>query len=64
MIGGPELWVIAGVLVVIFGAKKLPEIGKGVGEAIKNFKKSMSESHEDTTSVQRDGQKREEKKTD
>lgn len=37
-------WVIVGVvaLIVIFGVSKLPEIGKGIGEAIKNFKKAMS----------------------
>ena len=46
MIGGTELWIIMGILVAIFGAKRLPEIGKGVGEAIKNFKKSMSEPSE------------------
>lgn len=62
MIGGSELWVIAGILVAIFGAKRLPEIGKGVGEAIKNFKKSMSEPAEETPPAQ--GQEKEEKKTD
>lgn len=37
-------WIIVGVvaLVVIFGVSKLPEIGKGIGEGIKNFKKSLS----------------------
>ncbi len=37
-------WIIVGVvaLVVIFGVSKLPEIGKGIGEGIKNFKKALS----------------------
>jgi sec-independent protein translocase protein TatA len=34
------------ILVVLFGASRLPEIGRGIGEAIKNFKKSMSEPPE------------------
>jgi TatA/E family protein of Tat protein translocase len=32
--------------IVLFGASRLPEIGSGIGEAIKNLKKSMSELHE------------------
>ena len=35
------LLLILIIAVVIFGAKKLPQIGKGMGEAIKNFKKSV-----------------------
>lgn len=34
-----ELLVIAGIVVLIFGAKKLPEIGKGLGGAIREFRK-------------------------
>ncbi len=34
------------ILVVLFGASRLPEIGSGIGEAIKNLKKSMPELHE------------------
>ena len=46
MVGVGELWPILGILVLIFGASRLPEIGKGVGEAIRNFKKSVSEQEE------------------
>ena len=45
MIGGigiPELLLIFGILVLLFGAKKLPEIGKGLGEGIKSFKDALS----------------------
>lgn len=37
-------WIIVGVVavIVIFGVSKLPEIGKGIGEGIKNFKKALS----------------------
>jgi sec-independent protein translocase protein TatA len=39
---GPwELILILLIVVVLFGAKRLPEMGKGIGEGIKNFKKSM-----------------------
>ena len=42
-IGMTELLVILAIVLVIFGANKLPEIGKGMGEAIGNFKKAMNE---------------------
>ena len=45
-IGMTELLVILAIVLVIFGANKLPEIGKGMGQAIGNFKKSMKESNE------------------
>ncbi len=43
-IGIPELIVILLIAVLIFGAKRLPEIGKGIGEAINNFKSSVKDS--------------------
>ncbi|HLK63956.1 MAG TPA: twin-arginine translocase TatA/TatE family subunit [Bryobacteraceae bacterium] len=46
-IGWPELVVIGIVFVVLFGAKKIPEIGKGIGEGIKNFKNAMKEGEKD-----------------
>lgn len=42
-IGTTELLVIFVILLVLFGGKKLPELGKGIGEAIRDFKKSMKE---------------------
>jgi len=45
-LGVTELIIVLVIVVIVFGASKLPEIGKGVGEAIKNFKKSTSESPE------------------
>jgi len=45
-LGVTELIIILVIVVVLFGAKKLPEIGSGIGEAIKNFKKSTSETSE------------------
>ena len=45
-LGVTELVIILVIIVILFGASRLPEIGKGVGEAIKNFKKSMSDQPE------------------
>ncbi|MFQ5671918.1 MAG: twin-arginine translocase TatA/TatE family subunit [Nitrospinales bacterium] len=43
-IGFPELMIILVIIMIIFGAGKLPEIGSAFGNSIKNFKKSMSEA--------------------
>ena len=46
MIGGigmPELIIILAIVLIIFGAGKLPEIGKGLGRGIRNFKKSVTD---------------------
>jgi sec-independent protein translocase protein TatA len=45
-LGATELIIILVIVVVLFGASRLPEIGRGVGEAIKNFKKSISDKPE------------------
>ena len=42
-LGFPELIIILVIVFFIFGAKRLPEMGKGIGEAIKGFKSSMRE---------------------
>ena len=45
-IGLPELLVILAVAVLLFGGKKIPEVAKGLGEGIRNFKNSLrSEEH-------------------
>ena len=45
-IGMPELIIILVIILIIFGAGKLPEIGKGIGQGIKNFKKATKEPDE------------------
>jgi sec-independent protein translocase protein TatA len=40
-IGTTELIVIFVILLVLFGGKKLPELGRGIGDAIREFKKSL-----------------------
>jgi sec-independent protein translocase protein TatA len=42
-IGPMELMLVLGVAVLFFGGKKLPELAKGLGEGIKNFKNAMKE---------------------
>ena len=42
-LGTPELVVILGIAFLIFGGKKLPEIGSGLGKAISSFKNGLSE---------------------
>jgi TatA/E family protein of Tat protein translocase len=47
-IGFPELMIILVIIMIIFGAGKLPEIGNAFGKSIKNFKKSMKEAEEES----------------
>lgn len=42
-LGGQELWIILGIVVLLFGAKKIPELAKSMGQGIKEFKKSSKE---------------------
>ena len=42
-IGLPELIVILVIVIVIFGANRLPELGRGIGKGIKNFKDATKE---------------------
>jgi len=48
-IGPTELILILLIVIIIFGARKLPDLGKSIGEGIKNFKKSMSQKDDDTS---------------
>lgn len=45
-LGMPELIVILVIIVIIFGAGKLPEIGSGIGKGIKNFKEATKKEEE------------------
>ena len=42
-IGLPEMLIILAIVILIFGANRLPELGKGIGAGIKNFKCSMKD---------------------
>jgi len=49
-VGVGELWPIALIILVLFGAKRIPEMMKGLGEGMKEFKKASREMTEDTSS--------------
>ncbi len=46
-LGMPELVIILVIIVIIFGAGKLPEIGSGLGKGIKNFKKATKDENKE-----------------
>jgi len=47
MLGWPEIVMILVVVLILFGAKKLPELAKGLGSGIKEFKKATKDVQED-----------------
>ncbi|MFW5722868.1 MAG: twin-arginine translocase TatA/TatE family subunit [Desulfohalobiaceae bacterium] len=65
-IGLPELIIVLVIVLIIFGANKLPEIGSGMGRAIKNFKKATVEPEEiDVTAKEnKDSEESEKEKKD
>ncbi len=46
-IGLPELIIILVIVIVIFGANRLPQLGRGIGSAIRNFKEGMKDETAD-----------------
>lgn len=62
-LGMQELIIILIIVLVLFGSSRLPEIGRGIGQAIKNFKKATSEPEEiDITPKKPVEEKKEEKR--
>ena len=51
-LGMSELLIIFGVAVLMFGGKKIPEVAKGLGEGIRNFKAALKEDSGKPTSSQ------------
>jgi sec-independent protein translocase protein TatA len=49
-LGFPELVLILVIVIVIFGSSRIPELGRGLGEGIKNFKKGMKGEEEEKKS--------------
>lgn len=45
--GLTEILIVAFIVILLFGAKKLPELAKGLGSSIKEFKKGVTEEEED-----------------
>ncbi len=51
LIGGWEIVLILAVILILFGARKLPELAKGLGQGIKEFKKATREVTEEISSA-------------
>jgi len=51
MPGGPELIIILVIVVLLFGAKKLPDLGGSVGKSIKEFRKGVKDASADEEQV-------------
>ncbi|MFC1532948.1 twin-arginine translocase TatA/TatE family subunit [Thermodesulfobacteriota bacterium] len=60
-IGMPELIIILIIILIIFGAGKLPEIGSGIGKGIRNFKKATNDQPEEIASQEENDDKIEDK---
>ncbi len=60
-IGMPELIIILIIILIIFGAGKLPEIGSGIGKGIRNFKKATEEEPEELAPPQENDETAEDK---
>jgi sec-independent protein translocase protein TatA len=53
-LGMPELLIILVIILIIFGAGKLPQIGKGLGQGIKNFRDSTKSTKENPEEISED----------
>ena len=54
-LGLPELLILLAIVVLIFGVNKLPRLGKGLGEGIRNFKDSVKSDTKDSAGDSSDG---------
>ena len=63
-LGFQELMVILLIVIVIFGANKIPQLGKGLGEGIKNFKASMREAQQEPEKKEKEKEREKEKEKD
>jgi TatA/E family protein of Tat protein translocase len=54
-LGTPEIIAILVLLLLLFGARRLPELARGLGQGIKEFRKSVKEIADDSTSDSNSG---------
>ncbi len=64
MIGTSELLLVAGIALLLFGGKKLPEMMKGLGEGVRSFKDAVNAPSSKTTEDQENKAKKPEDKAD
>ena len=60
-VGAPEIILIIVVVILLFGAKKIPELAQGIGKGMKEFKKAVKEVEEDITEVKEEFKDKEKK---
>ncbi|PID59273.1 MAG: twin-arginine translocase TatA/TatE family subunit [Ignavibacteriae bacterium] len=53
-LGAPEIVLIIVAIVLLFGAKKIPELAQGVGKGMKEFKKAIKDVEEDISEIKKD----------
>ena len=56
-IGGTEIIIIAIIILLLFGGKKIPEIMQGLGKGVKSFKKGMKDIEDDIENCDKDDKK-------
>lgn len=56
-LGIPELVIILVIVILIFGANRLPEIGRGIGKGIRNFKDATSRNNETSAGAEKTAEK-------
>ncbi len=57
-IGGPELIIIALIVLLLFGGKKIPELMKGLGKGVRNFKDGLKDVEDEITKDVNDDSKK------
>ena len=61
-IGLSEVLIIALIILLLFGGKKIPELMRGLGKGVKSFKQGMNEVEKEIKELDEDGNKKDEKK--